>query len=181
MFTRCFTWIESWCLELTRVQMTPNFGQGANCAFEDAATLSSLLHDLVNVRGVCKPSNAQIEHLLQRYRQTRYTRMVGMCRAAASVCRVQARDGFFNIIFGRYWAPHAGNLPADMAAKVIADAEIVTFLPLPARSGRGWEVYGRRGKHGVPVGWAVLFLALFALGWGCIWYPRTFILWPHDG
>ncbi|PWY91935.1 monooxygenase [Aspergillus sclerotioniger CBS 115572] len=153
-------------------KMTPNFGQGANCAFEDAATLSSLLHNLVNVRGVCKPSNAQIEHLLQHYRQTRYTRMVGMCRAAASVSRVQARDGFFNIVFGRYWAPYVGNLPADMASKVIADAEIVTFLPLPARSGRGWEVNARKGKNAVQVGWSVLFFALFAVGWCCIWLPK---------
>ncbi|PYI11327.1 flavo protein monooxygenase [Aspergillus sclerotiicarbonarius CBS 121057] len=154
-------------------KMTPNFGQGANCAFEDAATLSSLLHDLVNVRGVCKPSNAQIKHLLQQYRQTRYTRMAGMCRAAASVSRVQARDGFFNVVFGRYWAPYAGNVPADMASKVIADAEVVTFLPLPERTGPGWEKYGRKAKSGVQVAWTVLFFALLALGWCCIGLPKN--------
>ncbi|RAK97742.1 FAD-dependent oxidoreductase [Aspergillus ibericus CBS 121593] len=153
-------------------KMTPNFGQGANCAFEDAATLSSLLHDLVNVRGVCKPSNAQIEHLLQQYRQTRYARMVGMCRTAASVSRVQARDGFLNTVFGRYWAPYAGNLPADMASKVIADAEVVSFLPLPERTGPGWKKYRRKRTTGGHVGWAVLFFALFVLGWCCIGLPQ---------
>ncbi|GKZ77594.1 hypothetical protein AnigIFM56816_011332 [Aspergillus niger] len=149
-------------------KMTPNFGQGANCAIEDAAALSSLLHDLINARGVCKPSNSQIQHLLQQYQETRYSRMVGMCRTAASVSRIQARDGILNTVFGRYWAPYAGNLPADLASKVMADAEVVSFLPLPGRSGPGWEMYRRKGKRG-QVQWVLIIFSLLTLAGLCIW------------
>ncbi|GKZ25789.1 hypothetical protein AbraIFM66951_010010 [Aspergillus brasiliensis] len=153
-------------------KMTPNFGQGANSAIEDAAALSSLLHDLVNARGVCKPTDTQIQHLLQQYRQTRYTRMVGMCGTAASVSRIQARDGFLNTVFGRYWAPYAGNLPADLASKMMADAEVITFLPVPGRSGPGWEMY-RRKERGGQVQWVIIIVSLLALSWLCIWVPST--------
>ncbi|CAK48314.1 hypothetical protein CBS115989_8867 [Aspergillus niger] len=149
-------------------KMTPNFGQGANCAIEDAAALSSLLHDLINARGVCKPSNSQVQHLLQQYQETRYSRMVGMCRTAASVSRIQARDGILNTVFGRYWAPYAGNLPADLASKVMADAEVVSFLPLPGRSGPGWEMYRRKGKR-EQIQWVLIIFSLITLGGLCIW------------
>ncbi|PWY78296.1 monooxygenase [Aspergillus heteromorphus CBS 117.55] len=145
-------------------KMTPNFGQGANCAIEDVATLSSLLHDLINVRGIHKPSNTQVDSLLQQYQQIRYTRMDSMCRTAASVARMQARDGWFNTVFARYWAPYAGNVPADIASKVIADAEAIAFLPLPERSGSGWEIYGRKRK-GAHTRWAVILTVVLLLGW----------------
>ncbi|PYH92709.1 flavo protein monooxygenase [Aspergillus ellipticus CBS 707.79] len=146
-------------------KMTPNFGQGANCAIEDAATLSSLLHDLVNLQGVHKPSNSQIDQLLQEYRRIRYDRMKGMCRTAAFVSRLQARDGWFNTVFGRYWGPYAGNLPADMASKVLADAEAIKFLPLPERSASGWEIYKQKGEKNLHVVWVVILFSLLFLGW----------------
>jgi FAD dependent monooxygenase len=42
-----------------------------------------------------------------------------------------ARDGLVNTLFGRYYAPFSGNLPADIASKAIASGYLLELLPLP--------------------------------------------------
>ncbi|KAJ6131991.1 FAD/NAD(P)-binding domain-containing protein [Penicillium samsonianum] len=146
-------------------KMTPNIGQGANMAIEDAAVLSSLLSDLLQ-KQTQPPTNAQIERLLAQYREVRYPRVNSIYKTSRFLVRFQARDGIFNTLFGRYYAPHAGDLPADMASKTIAGGELCAYLPSPNRCSYGWEKYKNSGL-GRTV-WCVLVLILSALTWSCV-------------
>ncbi|PYI33097.1 FAD/NAD(P)-binding domain-containing protein [Aspergillus indologenus CBS 114.80] len=150
-------------------KMTPNFGQGANCAIEDAATLSSLLHDLINVRGVQTPSDAEIQGLLLRYKEIRYGRMKMMCQTSAGVCRTQARDGLYRTLSGRYLIPYSRNLPADLASEVMADAETITFLSCPKCAALGWQAWGKQARRMAHLRKLLWLLALLSLGLFCYW------------
>ncbi|KAE8391142.1 FAD/NAD(P)-binding domain-containing protein [Aspergillus alliaceus] len=125
-------------------KMTPNIGQGANMAIEDAAALANLLRRLRISPGTTLPTDGQIETLLRQYRSIRYHRVDSIYRSSQFLVRFQARDGLLNTLFGRYYAPYAGDLPADMASKTIADGVICDFLPPPKRCGGGWEQYRRK-------------------------------------
>lgn len=127
-------------------KMTPNIGQGANMAIEDAAALTNLLRRLLKGPGSSLPSNAQIEMLLHQYRELRYQRVQSIYRSSRFLVRFQARDGLLNVLLSRYYAPYAKDLPADMASKTIADGVMCDFLPPPKRSGDGWESYRTNGQ-----------------------------------
>ncbi|PKX91336.1 FAD-dependent oxidoreductase [Aspergillus novofumigatus IBT 16806] len=150
---------------------------GANCAIEDAATLATLLNNLVDVANAKLPSNAEIETLLQRYRKIRYSRVKSIYKTSRFLVRLQARDGFLKAMFGRYFVPYAGDLPAELGSKAIADGEVVGFLPLPSRSGPGWVDYSSKGR-----GWAqtlqfalaIILLAL-VLQWTGNMTPSLFL------
>ncbi|OJK02390.1 hypothetical protein ASPACDRAFT_50957 [Aspergillus aculeatus ATCC 16872] len=150
-------------------KMTPNFGQGANCAIEDAATLSSLLHDLINARGVQNPSDADIQDLLSKYTEIRYSRMKMMCKTSAGVCRTQARDGLYRTFSGRYLIPYSRNLPADLASEVMADAETITFLSCPNRAALGWQTWGKQARRMAHIHKLIWFMVLLSLGLFCYW------------
>jgi FAD dependent monooxygenase len=127
--------------------MTPNLGQGANMAIEDAAALATLLSSLLKRRGnLDLPSTAQIESLLQQYRQARYRRVCSVYNQSRFLVRLQARDGLFHTLFGRYYAPYAGDLPADVASETIAGGGICEFIPRSSKD--RWRVYHRRRGSG---------------------------------
>lgn len=151
-------------------KMTPNIGQGANMAIEDAAALTNLLRNLQRPPGTLSSTTAQIETILRQYRQIRYERVESIYRDSRFLVRFQARDGLLNILLSRYYAPYAGDLPADMASKTIADGVICDFLPPPKRSGDGWKRYRRNGQLG---GWrfhTILYILMFAIL--CTWIGR---------
>ncbi|KAL5357442.1 hypothetical protein BJX96DRAFT_144476 [Aspergillus floccosus] len=122
-------------------KMAPNFGQGANCAIEDAAILASLLHELVNMDGASQPTDQQIDNVLTEYRKQRYDRANRICDMSSVTTRVQARDGLFKKFLGRYYVPHADKPSVYVMSKFFADAPALGFLPLPERSGPGWIMY----------------------------------------
>ncbi|GIK05241.1 hypothetical protein Aspvir_009345 [Aspergillus viridinutans] len=130
---------------------------------QDAATLATLLNNLVDVANAKLPSDAQIEALLQRYRKVRYGRVNSIYQTSRFLVRLQARDGFLKAMFGRYFVPYAGDLPAELGSKAIADGEVVGFLPLPSRSGRGWVEYSSKGRvwaQRLQFSLAIILLAL---------------------
>ena len=125
--------------------MTPNIGQGANSAIEDAACLSNLLNNLKE-KGKARPTDSEMFDLLRQFRSLRFDRVNGIYKDSRFVVRFQARDGLFNTLFGRYYVPRAGDLPADLASKAIADGMALDYIPLPDRSGPGWEKYSTKAK-----------------------------------
>ncbi|KAJ5332659.1 FAD/NAD(P)-binding domain-containing protein [Penicillium brevicompactum] len=127
-------------------KMTPNIGQGANMAIEDAAALTNLLRDLLAWGGTSLPTDTQIDTLLHQYRAIRHGRVYSIYRSSRFLVRFQARDGLINSLLSRYYAPHAGDLPAEMASKTIADGVMLNFLPPPKRSGAGWEKYRKKER-----------------------------------
>jgi FAD dependent monooxygenase len=150
-------------------KMTPNIGQGANMAIEDAAALTNLLRNLEKLPSTLSSGTAQIETMLRQYRSLRYERVESIYRDSRFLVRFQARDGLLNILLSRYYAPYAGDLPADMASKTIADGVMCDFLPPPTRSGDGWKRYRRNSRLR---GWrfqAMLYIIMLAILYTWIW------------
>lgn len=124
--------------------MTPNIGQGANMAIEDAAVLSTLLQQLQNDQTGTLPSADELQPLLQQFQHIRCKRVRSIYSMSRLLVRLQARDGILNTLFGRYYVPYAGDLPAEIASQAIANGEICQFLPLrPLKD--GWRQYQRGG------------------------------------
>lgn len=138
--------------------MTPNAGQGANGAIEDAACLANLLNGLLKAKGTGKPTDPEIFDLLRRFRSLRFDRVNGIYKDSRFLVRFQARDGLFNTLFGRYYVPRAGDLPADLASKTVADGVALDYISLPGRSGPGWTKYSTRQKGSGL--WVTLTVAL---------------------
>lgn len=149
--------------------MTPNFGQGANCAIEDAASLASLLRTLLRSNQSHQPSPVQIRDTLQAYQDKRYPRVRGIYDDSWTVCRIHSRDGLLNKLVGRYYTQWNTNLPSNIASKVCAGGETLGFLPVPVRPGRGWESRRRNGGYGVW-SYAVLFVFIALLAQGFVSY-----------
>jgi FAD dependent monooxygenase len=150
--------------------MTPNIGQGANTAIEDSATLASLLHDALRHHGLRTLSRPELDNVLHKFQSLRYGRVKRIYRDSRFLVRFQARDGFLRTIFGRYYVPHAGDLPADMASKAIADGPMIKYISLPERSGPGWVKYSSKGRRFHP---AVLITFLIVVSCMLRWQGLT--------
>jgi hypothetical protein len=70
--------------------------------------------------------------------------MSNVAHAAKMSTRLQALDGLLCSLVARYYFPYAGDMLADFASKGIADAPVINCLPVPERSGPGWEVFGKK-------------------------------------
>lgn len=124
-------------------------------AIEDAAVMTDLLINCMRTTQK-PPTDSQVQSMFDQYRRIRYDRVQSIYQTSRFLVRFQARDGFFNTLFGRYFVPYARDLPADMASKTIAAGEVCQFLPMPARGGHGWQAYR-------PRGWSYRQLGLLAL------------------
>ncbi|CAG8894999.1 unnamed protein product [Penicillium egyptiacum] len=141
-------------------KMTPNIGQGANMAIEDAASLANLLQSLRKGLGTWPPTDGQVKTLLQQYRSIRHGRVNSVYKSSRVLVRLHARDGLIKTLIGRYYVPYAGDLPAYIGSKSIADGVMCDFLPPPKRSGDGWERYRTKGSRLPQASLYVLILAI---------------------
>lgn len=129
--------------------MTPNIGQGANTAIEDAAILASLLNRMLNSDSSANsPKSRDIENLLQEFQALRYNRVKDVCRRSWFGARLHTRDDFLKAFIGRYIFPYiSGNLLTVRTSVAIAGGELIDYLPSPKRSGFGWVEYAANGQH----------------------------------
>lgn len=134
-------------------------------AIEDAASLGSLLQKLAHSTTPQHPSGLDISRTLQKYKEARYDRVKSVYNVSWHVVRVHGRDGFLHSFLGRYYIPYMKDLLADMTSKVMADAPMIDFLPVPKRSGPGWERYSSKRAGLSQAQWLVLFLLLLAFVW----------------
>ncbi|CAI7598820.1 unnamed protein product [Penicillium palitans] len=144
-------------------KMTPNIGQGANMAIEDAAALANLLQSSRKGMSTWLPTNGQVQILLHQYRSIRHGRVNSVYKSSRFLVRLHARDGLLKTLFGRYYVPYAGDLPAYIGSKSIADGVLCEFLPLPRRSGGGWERYRTKHSHLRWAPQATLYVLVFAI------------------
>jgi FAD dependent monooxygenase len=136
--------------------MTPNLGQGANMAIEDAAALATRITNLRGYKSnLILPNPSDIERVLQQYRHARYSRVCSLYVTSKFLVRLQARDGLFHTLIGRYCIPYAGDLPADIASKTISGGAVCEFTSLPL-SKDNWRQY--HGGRGNALAWLGLFL-----------------------
>ncbi|KAL4962870.1 FAD-dependent oxidoreductase [Aspergillus stella-maris] len=128
-------------------KMTPNLGQGANMAIEDAAKLATLIHALVhgtkNDNRETTPEPEAVTAMLQEYQASRYPRIRSTYNMSRAMVRVQTRDSFLMALLGRYLVPHANGFIAYAISQSIADGEICGFLPLRLAGG-AWDEYRSR-------------------------------------
>ncbi|KAL2856111.1 hypothetical protein BJX68DRAFT_263606 [Aspergillus pseudodeflectus] len=137
------------CIGDSAHKIAPHTGQGANCAMEDATALANALHQALqhNPEKTQRPSPAETSQLLKSVAAARRARMSGVAHAAKMSTRLQALDGLLCRLVARYYFPYAGEMLADLASKgIAAGAPMVRYLPVPERSGPGWEIFGREKK-----------------------------------
>ncbi|PLB55512.1 monooxygenase [Aspergillus steynii IBT 23096] len=146
-------------------KMTINAGQGANMAIEDAAFLGSLIEKLVRTTSPRGPSTLDISRTLEKYKKGRYDRVKSVYNVSWHVARIHGRAGLLYSLIGRYYIPYKKDLLADMTSKVMADANLIEFLPVPKRSGPGWEKYSSKRGGMSQVQWLILFVLVLAFVW----------------
>lgn len=139
--------------------MTPNIGQGANLAIENAAALANVLQELLSAKGSKKPSMTELEYALKAFNRRQFPRANLVYKEAANLSRLQAKDGAIVAFVGRYLLPHLKNLAANRASKLIAGAAAINYIDLPRRSGLGWEQFKPRQSRG-PAARTFLMMAI---------------------
>lgn len=145
-------------------QMTPNIGQGANMAMEDAVVLANCLHAALLRTRRQRLSDSEVQVLLQEFYSKRYSRAKSIYTASRYMTRFQARDGCLNRVLGRYIVPLLADVPARVGTTTIRGSPAINFLPLPERDGPGWKM----NKTSVGYHHAMLFTLLLAVA--IYWY-----------
>ncbi|PYI03145.1 FAD binding monooxygenase [Aspergillus sclerotiicarbonarius CBS 121057] len=141
-------------------KMTPNIGQGANMAIEDAAVLANLLYEKLGNGKIQALCDADVKTLLQEFHSIRYNRVKSIYTASRHLVRLQARAGLFNKLLGRYCIPYAPDIPAEIGSRSIGGSPSLTFVPLPDRSGPGWSKYKPREGRYIPAMLIALLLVV---------------------
>lgn len=128
--------------------MTPNIGQGANTAMEDAAILASLLNRMLNSSSnPSPPKSRDIRGILEEFQALRYKRVKDVCSRSWFGARLHTRDDFLKAFIGRYIFPYvSGNLVTARTSVAIAGGQLIDYLPPPKRSGIGWLEYATNGQ-----------------------------------
>ncbi|KAI0836659.1 FAD binding domain-containing protein [Hypoxylon sp. FL0890] len=137
--------------------------KGANTAIEDSAALANLLHDLIKEQGVEKPTQSQVSLLLQKFKSQRFRRVQHIYQTSRFIARLQARDGLLNTLLGRYYAPYAKDLPAEIASECISGAIALSFITLPKVPRNGWDSGSDRSGISVLLGTFASALAVIVL------------------
>lgn len=126
--------------------MTPNIGQGANTALEDASVLASLLNNLSKLSAEDGTSAYAITKLLNEYQSTRYERAKNTHDKSRFGARLHTRDDMIKTLIGRYVFPYAGPRVLERSVKSLATAHSVEYLPFPKRLGPAWGEYSSPNK-----------------------------------
>jgi hypothetical protein len=113
--------------------MTPNLGQGANIAIENAAALANHLY---HVEKVDRPRPDMLAHLRERlklFEKERKQSSKQTYRMAYMTTRLQARDGRLYRFIASYIFPHFTSIPSIIGSIAMGDGTTLDYLPLPAR------------------------------------------------
>lgn len=145
--------------------MTPNIGQGANTAIEDAAVLASLINRLARMNKAGTISEANIVSMLQEYQGRRYARGKNTYLRSRFGARLHTRDDWIKALAGRYLLPYIGSFVERKTTGVLAHGDFVDFLPLPQRSGSGWTNKCIEEQKPHSAYWRLLWISPLAFCW----------------
>ena len=152
--------------------MTPNLGQGANCAIESAAELANSLARISNAY----PSYTDVTQALKSYHRKRHVRANQIVHAANKFTRVEALASTGDFISSMYIIPRLGDLLADRGVKVQIGAARLDVLPIPKRALEGtmsWSENAGIGKEENRKIRQKLALPLLILSLFFWWQSRT--------
>jgi salicylate hydroxylase/FAD dependent monooxygenase len=145
--------------------MTPNLGQGANCAIEDAAALTNSIHDALRTKHPGhKLCDDEIEGVLSDFSNIQVKRISTVYNASWIAVRLQTRANLVYKVVLRYLVPYAGDQPTKRVLGILGGATVLAFIPLPTRSGPGWTPR-RKDERVFPIwaGAAFAFLLLISV------------------
>lgn len=151
--------------------MTPNLGQGANCAIESAADLANSLARVTNGNNG-NPSFEDITKALSMYHERRHGRANLIVKAANKFTRVEALATTGDWLASMFIIPRLGDILADRGAKVQIGATKLDCLPMPKRALEGtmpWSVNSGVGKEEKRKQRAQLALPLLLLSIAFFW------------
>ncbi|KAE8396411.1 hypothetical protein BDV23DRAFT_168217 [Aspergillus alliaceus] len=152
------------CIGDNMHKMTPNLGQGANCAIEDAAALANELHRALGCASLDHQlSDMEIDGLLDRFSKMQFARVRRIFQASRIVVRMHTSDNPLYRLVLRYYVPYAGKKPMELMLKLLADATALCFIPLPQRCGAGWPKLTCKEKRVRAWTWASSLVILVVL------------------
>ncbi|KAL2839755.1 hypothetical protein BJY01DRAFT_237006 [Aspergillus pseudoustus] len=116
------------CIGDSAHKMTPNMGQGGNCAIESAASLANCLKRFVDLP---RPSysTGDLHHALSAWSTARQPRARKICRAANKMTRVEAWESVLHQLIICYTIPYISNILVDMTCLTMVGSEILEYLP----------------------------------------------------
>ncbi|KAM3064986.1 hypothetical protein ACMFMF_011457 [Clarireedia jacksonii] len=118
--------------------MSPNMGQGANTAIEAVAALTNSLRTLINANYPDKPSERELNNMLETFNQKQVKRLDTVHGDSQFVTRLEALDGTIKWIFARYVMAYCGDLLVGNLARIVEGGGVLDFIPLTVRSGKDW-------------------------------------------
>lgn len=161
-------------------KMTPNLGQGGNCAIESAAALANQLHKLVNEHQNYRPTTDELSTYLRAYQKSHQDRINVINFVSGIVTRLQARDGFMHKLMSKYVYKVVDDNGFNLNSDMLVAAAKIDYLPLPERSIGGWMPFdGNLGVTKKPnqarrMLVASPFLVLFGVAVSVIWTAEYF-------
>ncbi|QSZ32310.1 hypothetical protein DSL72_001884 [Monilinia vaccinii-corymbosi] len=167
-----WVWNRVACLGDSIHKMTPNLGQGANCAIESAAEMANSLAIALR-EGGGKPSFEDIKNALSLYHEKRNVRANLIVKAANKFTRVEALETTGDWVASMFILPRLGDILADRGAKVQVGATRLNCLPMPKRALEGtmpWSMNSGIGKEENKKRRAQLALPLLLIGF---WFFRN--------
>ncbi|KAB8298608.1 hypothetical protein EYC80_000787 [Monilinia laxa] len=166
-----WTWNRVACLGDSIHKMTPNLGQGANCAIESAAEMANSLAKTLRSNGG-KPTVQDVKNALSLYHERRNVRANLIVKAANKFTRVEALATTGDWVASMFIIPRLGDILADRGAKVQVGATRLNCLPMPKRALEGtmpWSMNSGIGKEENKKIRAQLALPLLLIGFWFFW------------
>ncbi|KAJ5143331.1 uncharacterized protein N7515_002118 [Penicillium bovifimosum] len=149
-------------------KMTPNIGQGANTAIEDAAVLASLINRVVCSTGSLQPTKIRIEAMLREYKGLRYERAKSTYERSRFGARFHTRDNWLKALVGRYVFQHVGGFIEKRTIKTLAGGDRIEFLPQPKRTESLCVTEISQGHRSTPRHWILVCISSLVL---CLVFP----------
>ncbi|KAL2220239.1 hypothetical protein M432DRAFT_608525 [Thermoascus aurantiacus ATCC 26904] len=111
---------------------TPNYGQGANLAYESVARLTNLLHSLLQKNP--NPTLAEIKDVFETIDRKHRPRAKEVVKVGGTLTRIEAHDNRFFKVLAQHVLPRLSDKTKLKAYfKYARQAPTLDFLPLPQK------------------------------------------------
>lgn len=114
--------------------MTPNLGQGANTAIENAAALTNRICAMLDSQASSHLSAPDIHLMLSSWATSRKYRTNAICDSSNALTRIEAFATWRHKVVALRVLPYMGDIIAFLATRIVVGSERLEFLPEPKRA-----------------------------------------------